>query len=74
MHEKSEGDLRKLDGDRIAEKEDIDDARVMFRDEANASYNAQVTAPSPTTAQRRLGFSTRRSSRPSTMSGFRKRL
>lgn len=41
MHEKSEGHLRKLDGDCIAEKEDIDDAWVMFRDEANASYNAQ---------------------------------
>jgi hypothetical protein len=41
MHEKSESHLRRLARDCIAEKEDIDDAWVMFRDEASGSYNAE---------------------------------
>ena len=41
MHEKSESDLRQLARDCIAEKEDIQDAWVIFRDGAHARYNAE---------------------------------
>jgi hypothetical protein len=41
MNEKSASHLRQLARDYIAGNEDIDDAWVMFREEANASYNAK---------------------------------
>jgi hypothetical protein len=45
MHAKSETDLRALARNCISEWEHIDDARAVFRDEANAQYSAEDDGP-----------------------------